>query len=327
MRFCELVILVAVAAGAAGCQAGPHPFESDKSTLPPPDLLVPDSVGVQVLPVQGAPGGFGETVAEALQGFDVPASTQSANRGSYRLLGAISARPLDASDLALSIDWVLEDAAGRSLARYRQSEEVPAALWQGGDRQLMREIAYLAAPAVASAIIGERPQLRPDTTILALLGPSAAPPPAPPGAAPATRSRAAPESGPAGPPPDTGGDLFHVAPIEGAPGDGGITLRQTLKHELRKRDVRVMGQPGERTFVIGGTVSLTPAGADQQRVKISWTLTTPGGKKVGSVDQENVVPKGSLDGKWGRVALAVSQGAALGLMDLYAQYRRVAARE
>lgn len=322
MRFCERVVAAALAVALAGCEAGPHPFESDKSTLPPPDLLVPDSVGIRVMPVRGAPGGFDETVAEALRGFDVPASTHAANRGSYRLLGAISARPLDDSDLALSIDWVLEDAAGRSLARYRQSEEVPAAPWQGGDRQLMREIAFLAAPSVASAIIGERPRPRPDTTILALLGPSAPPPPAA-----ASRPATDPAAGKAGPPAvETGGDLFHVAPIEGAPGDGGIALRQTLKGELRKRDIRVIGQPGENTYDIRGTVQLAPAGAGQQRVRISWALFTPGGKRVGSVDQENVVPAGSLDGKWGRVALVVSQGAALGLVDLYEQYRRVAAR-
>jgi hypothetical protein len=63
-------------------------------------------------------------------------------------------------------------------------------------------------------------------------------------------------------------------------------------------------------FTVAGKVAMAPAAEGKQKVTVSWTLLGPDGNQVGQVNQENAIPAGSLDGRWGDVAYAVAKSAA-----------------
>jgi hypothetical protein len=72
---------------------------------------------------------------------------------------------------------------------------------------------------------------------------------------------------------------------------------------------------------IQGRVVVDAAQAGQQPVHIAWVVTTPKGKSLGDVKQNNAVPAGSLDQGFGDNAGYVVQAAADGIFKLIEKYR------
>jgi hypothetical protein len=113
--------------------------------------------------------------------------------------------------------------------------------------------------------------------------------------------------------------VVALRPVTGAPGDGGRTLTRAMDYALRRANVPLTDRPGAESFVLTGTVALSPPAAGQQQVKVHWALLKPDGREIGRVDQENAVPAGSLDGAWGDIAYAVASAAAPGVAALIAR--------
>jgi hypothetical protein len=121
----------------AACQPVPRPFSDAASAPAAPALRPPDSAGIIVLPVAGAPDAAA-ALAKALQEADVPASTAGGNRGSYRLEASETA-----AGQGLALAWTLRNAkggtigsgstAGASLAAAAQSAAVSIAQAVAGD--------------------------------------------------------------------------------------------------------------------------------------------------------------------------------------------------
>jgi hypothetical protein len=57
-----------------------------------------------------------------------------------------------------------------------------------------------------------------------------------------------------------------------------------------------------------------PAAAS--RASIDWQVLDPTGKKLGTVSQQNMIPRGSLNGPWGAIADAAASAAADGIIKL-----------
>ncbi|MBI2978048.1 MAG: hypothetical protein HYY38_04325 [Rhodospirillales bacterium] len=110
---------------------------------------------------------------------------------------------------------------------------------------------------------------------------------------------------------------FLIRPVEGAPGDGNVSLTNAMKAALRKRDLTVTEDPRQAGFVIQGRVEVGPAVAGRQQAKIVWAVNTISGEEVGKAVQENAVKAGSLDGPWGRIAEIVSSAAVTGIQELF----------
>ena len=88
----------------AACQPVPHPFAglSDRSV---PPLKPPDAVGILVAPVTGAPKEAGDELAKSLRDDDVPASTESGNKESFRLESRATSAPTGGREtLQTSVD-------------------------------------------------------------------------------------------------------------------------------------------------------------------------------------------------------------------------------
>jgi hypothetical protein len=89
---------------------------------------------------------------------------------------------------------------------------------------------------------------------------------------------------------------------------------------LKNQDVAIVEDAKKADLTLEGEVSVAPAKADkQQHVKIVWRLHRADGTEIGTVGQENDIPRGLLDGAWGDVAYSVAVSARDGLMALVAR--------
>ena len=113
MRFLAVVALLAA---LAACQPLPHPFAD---SAPPPDsplMTPPDSAGVVVEAVSGAPKetaqDLADAMATALQDNDVPASTDARNSKSYVLKGKATANDAGNGKLRVTVAWEMHNPDG-----------------------------------------------------------------------------------------------------------------------------------------------------------------------------------------------------------------------
>ncbi|MFQ5971905.1 MAG: hypothetical protein ACE5Q3_06195 [Alphaproteobacteria bacterium] len=109
-----------------------------------------------------------------------------------------------------------------------------------------------------------------------------------------------------------------LRPVSGAPGDGNARLTEAMEKALGKAGFDLAGNPGPDTFEIIGNIGLDPGRQGRQEVEISWQVLDPRGTEVGVVAQQNTIAAGSLDRRWGAVADAIAEAAALGVADLLA---------
>jgi hypothetical protein len=107
-----------------------------------------------------------------------------------------------------------------------------------------------------------------------------------------------------------------VQAVSGAPGDGQRSLTVALKKRLYAGGVKLANGPAVNVYTVKGSVSLTDASGGKQSIRIDWQVLDPSGKKLGTVSQQNTIPKGSLNGPWGAIADAAAGAAADGIIKL-----------
>ena len=107
--------------------------------------------------------------------------------------------------------------------------------------------------------------------------------------------------------------------VVGAPGDGEEALENALSDQLLNRGFAVTGTPAGQAYEIQGMVRLFPAGRGEQTIRIDWTVFGPEGLHLGNVTQTNVIPKGSLNRRWGPAAEAAASAAAQDIMQYIPQ--------
>ena len=76
--------------------------------------------------------------------------------------------------------------------------------------------------------------------------------------------------------------------------------------------------PPRANGVLVAPVSGAPADASggKQSIRIDWLVLDPSGKRLGTVSQQNTIPRGSLNGPWGAIADAAAGAAADGIIKL-----------
>jgi hypothetical protein len=126
MRLRAALALLAPIALTA-CGELPHPFEDTKLAPHAPMLAMADAFGVVVEPVHGAPDAadkvLADTMALALQGAEIPASTSAGNARSYHLVGTVTPAPGAVTDW--DIRWSMRDAAGTEIGADVQRVSLP----------------------------------------------------------------------------------------------------------------------------------------------------------------------------------------------------------
>lgn len=287
-RFGPRETSLALGALLAACQPLPHPFADDR---PPAALLkIRDSAGVSIAAVEGWPDGvaakLGAATARALLQRDIPASDKTASLGSYQLYGrVVESQPRDGRSAVTAL-WRLYDSRGQPVGERRARLEAKTDDWYAAKDSAVERLAALSADALAPLLADEAPAA------------------SVPGAAPAANG---------------GRVRVAVGKIAGAPGDGAKSLATAVATVLRQQDLTIVEGGGKADLYVEGEIAVAPVKPDRQHVKIVWRVRRADGAEIGTVGQENEVPRGLLDGAWGDIAYNIAISASEGLGQLVAR--------
>ncbi len=117
------------------------------------------------------------------------------------------------------------------------------------------------------------------------------------------------------------GPALVVWAVDGAPGDGSVSLKLAVERALKRAGYRVLPGLGEDSLVVSGAIRVQPAGAGRQRITVVWSVLDADGAELGQVDQENVIQAGLLDGAWGEIARQIAGAAIDGIAEVVDQVR------
>lgn len=211
----------------------------------------------------------------------------------------------------ISYIWDITDAKGQRVGRVSGDEEIATRSgndpWSGVDSTALRSIASKTTSQVAASLPSGG-------------GGGGAPPvasSAPPSIGPPSGSPSR-QPGPSATVADTppGEVLALVPPVSGAPGDGQKSLTAALKKRLFAGGVKLASAPARNVYTVKGSVTLADGDGGKQSIRIDWQVLDPSGRRLGTVSQQNMIPKGSLNGPWGAIADAAAGAAADGIIKL-----------
>ncbi len=120
------------------------------------------------------------------------------------------------------------------------------------------------------------------------------------------------------------GPSLVVWSVDGAPGDGAVTLKAALERALRRAGYRVSAGLADDSLVVSAAVTLKPAGPGKERVTVAWTVLDQEGAELGQIDQENTITAGLLNGPWGEIARQIAGAALEGIAEVVDQSRKKA---
>ncbi|MCP4330939.1 MAG: hypothetical protein GY791_21340 [Alphaproteobacteria bacterium] len=104
----------------------------------------------------------------------------------------------------------------------------------------------------------------------------------------------------------------HFAGLTNAPGDGAKVLPPLVTYLFTKNGYEVT-KTTEGGFTVTGHYIAAPEPENMERIALNWQVVDPGGQEIGVITQENVIPKGTLDGAWGDAAFFIAEGAVQGV--------------
>ncbi len=262
-----------------GCADRPDPFRTVIRVEADSRAEARRRIGVRVDLVDGPPLPMArllsQSVADELNRYDVPASTDMNAVGPYVLKGRTVPNLTDPKiPFIVLIHWSLIDRAGKAVGTHVQGVEGSRWQWEYGDPRIIRTAGKKAAKAFATMIHGN------DDIVMPL------------------------EMHRAG---------IVVAQVEGAPGAGNEALTKAIIAALRDAELAITEDPRQAAFVLRGTVSVDPPTEGRQKVRIDWTVATFDGTRVGRATQENLVPEASLAGDWEAMAPLAAASAVEGI--------------
>ena len=247
-------------------------------------------------------------MASALIKHDIPASDRTTNLTSYLLYGRLEAQRPRSGQETVAAHWQLQDASGRLVGERTTRLEAPVKTWETGADAVIARLAEASAAEIAPLLADEPP---PGAEAVAGLAE------APGGKAEAVAPRAEAAAAKTN---EAGRTRIAIRPLSGAPGDGAKSLANAIASVLKRQDLMVIDDANAKADVIlDGQVTVATVKPDKQHVKIVWRVRRADGAEVGTVGQENDVPKGMLDGPWGDVAYSVAIAGADGLMQVIAR--------
>lgn len=280
----------------AGCGGGP----STSSFFSSASNLFSRSTKVSLAPIVGAPQAVADQFTQALvdAGKDRRLTIiPGGGNADYTLRGYLLATN-DKGGAKISYIFDVTDASGARVSRVSGDELIPGRVndpWEAVNGTVLNAIAGKTTSQVAASLPHG----------------GSATPVAVSESTPAATASTAPAPAPL---PKANGVL--VTPVAGAPGDGQRSLTTALKKRLYAGGIKLANGVTENVYMVKGTVSLSDAAGGKQSIRIDWLVLDPSGKRLGTVSQQNTIPRGSLNGPWGAVADAAAGAAADGIIKL-----------
>jgi hypothetical protein len=263
---------------------------------------------MDLAPIVGAPPDVGKNLAQemvAAAGANKLTLTPDGSGSPYTLRSYLVATT---EKKGAKISYILDvsDAKGQRVTRVSGEQLVPGRKgrdpWSGVDGAALRNLANTMTSELAANLSGGGSPPPP----------AASAPPSSPSASSNTRTATAP----AAPTRPKGAFTTIVSPVSGAPGDGARSLTAAIKKRLYAKGVKLTSVQSENTYTVKGVVTLKDASGGKQNIRIEWQVIDPSGKRLGTVSQQNTIPKGSLNGPWGAVADAAAGAAADKIVNL-----------
>jgi hypothetical protein len=236
----------------------------------------------------------------------------SGGKANYTLRGYLVASS-ETQGAKISYIWDLTDAQGSRVARVSGDEIIAKRAgsdpWSAVDAAAIRSIAGKTTSQLAASL----PRGRSSAPVVAA-SPSSSSTSASSSPTASTTVTATAANASRAPAPKSAGVL--VQPVTGAPGDGQRSLTVALKKRLYAGGVKLANGTAVNVYMVKGSVKLSDASGGKQSIRIDWQVLDPTGKKLGTVSQQNMIPRGSLNGPWGAIADAAAGAAAAGIIKL-----------
>jgi hypothetical protein len=112
-----------------------------------------------------------------------------------------------------------------------------------------------------------------------------------------------------------------VVPVKGAKGSGNDDLTRAMRETLTKAGWPVLKSPRKDALTVAGEVSTAQGDPGKEKVTVTWKVSDPSGRSLGTINQANSVDAGSLDKGFGENATYVTEAAATGIFDLVKKLR------
>jgi hypothetical protein len=250
-----------------GCQPLPHPFEDDHAPPGAPILTVPDTVGIVVEPVTGTHAETGTAIAAAMVSALKIIEVPATTGPGNKFSYHLTGTAVAPTGKATKADFEIDWTLTAADGTKAGQHHQLVTLAQAG---------RIDAKTIDDMATAEAPKI-----------------------AGLIQDTSTAEHQPI--------HQIYVRKVEGAPGDGNAALPSALTYLLKRQGLTVVTDPQTpNTITVAGTIAVAPVAANQQHVQIVWHVLKPDGSDFGQVSQENNVPNGALDGRWGEIAMAVA---------------------
>ena len=311
-----LAILALAGLGGCGGGAGNPSSSSSGGWLSGTTKWFSGSKTIAVAPIVGAPPSVAQDLAEAL----IPAGKErnltlvpsGGGEANYVMRGYLVASS-EFNGSKISYIWDVSDAKGERVVRIAGEELIKGKSggdpWRKVDAASIRSIAGKTTSQLAASLGRGGGSSAPVAAATPEPRPAATATVAAPAATAATQPRAATpvSTRPAG---------VLVIPVSGAPGDGQRSLPVALKKRLYAGGIKLANGPATNVYTVKGIVKMANESGGKQSIRIDWQVLDPSGNKLGTVSQQNTIPRGSLNGPWGAIADAAANAAAAGIIKL-----------
>jgi len=284
-------LAVCIAASITACGPFPQPFRPPPGKISANPLLqVVSGAGVTVLPVAGLATTtmsrrLTVAVAQALLEKDIVAvATPVPTRLGYELYGRILNQTTVLDLIQIEMEWILRDRAHQVIGSYVTPIHVSAVGFAEEEDSAVQSMAKEIVSVITRSI---RPQLEQVKQNL-------------------QQSQSSPPS-----------VRFSVTPVQGASGDGESSLQLAMLKTLV--DLGLERDSEDPQALLEGSVIIRTYDAYQQYVEITWRIIGSDGNELGVVRLDNLVPTGSLDGRWGAVAFAIAAASGNGILQVLGQ--------
>lgn len=282
-----LVLIPLLVLGA--CGRVPQPFRptSQAEKAQNPLLAQADGVGVIVAPVIGLDPARGLQFSEALI-VAFRRGNIPATTGNRLSRGHLLSTDMNWSEGQARLFWMLEDAKGELLGEDRIEIEASNLAWRRADPQLMEALAREAATQVARL-------LKPDVMAAGGFTPTAV--------------------------------AVAILGVEGAPGDGRISLPAALRVLFKDAKLPVVADPASAGLLIRAEVEPGVPADGMQPVTLVWRFSRNSGEEIAVIRQENLVPVGQLNSNWGDLAFDIAYALTGSVADMLALVENLEAEE
>ena len=354
LRAITVVFAVAAAGSLAGCGNSDSVFGSGGGDTSPQAAVAPtpQKAKLAFVPLVGAPANVSAQLTAGLvsevEKQGIPVARTASEPTDYTVKGYIVAAP-EKSGSKLSYIWDVSDKSGQRAHRITGEEFAPGKVtgdpWVTVDAGVLNRIATSTATQLAAWVPTQAGSSEPvvASSNVTSLGSSEGTTPlagtaAEPSGTPSKSASVDLSSGQAGTLQSgevvagtqtsgaltAGRKIVVVPPVEGAPGDGEVSLTKAIRKQLIGQGYEVVEAPVAGAFSVKGKVAIGPAEGGKQKIKISWVVHDPAGQYLSTATQSPVIPQGSLDGAWGRTADAAAAGAAPKIVKIMQDGKRAA---